>query len=59
VEYAEIPVLVECSGISTETGFAGALPRYRAMPCFQSDLVALVKRRIALESGEPKTRGIL
>jgi PleD family two-component response regulator len=59
VEYAEIPVLVECSRISTEIGFAGVLPRYRAMPCYQSDLVTLAPRRIAFESGARKKRGIL
>ena len=58
-EYARIPVLVECSRISTEIGFAGVLPRYRAMPCCQSDMVALVKRRVAFESGEPRMRKIL
>jgi DNA-binding NtrC family response regulator len=59
VKYAEIPVLVECGRISTETGFAGVLPRYRAMPCFQSDLITLVKRRTAFESGARNKRGIL
>ena len=58
-EYAGIPVLVECSRISNEIGFAGVLPKYRAMPCCQSDMVTLVKRRIAFESGAQKKRGIL
>jgi hypothetical protein len=47
-------VLVECSRIATEIGFAGVLPRYRAMPCCQSDLVTRVKRRIVFESGEAR-----
>ncbi len=58
-EYAGIPVLVECSRISTAIGFAGLLPKYRAMPCCQSDLITLVKRRTAFESSESRTRGIL
>ncbi len=58
-EYAEIPVLVECSRISTEAGFAGLLPQYRAMPCCQSDLVMLVRNRIAPAASNPKERGIL
>jgi DNA-binding NtrC family response regulator len=58
-EYAEIPVLVECSRISTSIGFASLLPKYRAMPCCQSDLITLVKRRTAFESSESRTRGIL
>lgn len=58
-EYAGIAVLVECSRISAEIGFAGVLPRYRAMPCYHRDLITLVKRRIALEAGGPKARGIL
>src|SRR5215510_1593135 len=57
--YAEIPVLVECSRISTEPGFAGLLPRYRAMPCCQSDLVALVRNRIAPAASNQRERGIL
>jgi hypothetical protein len=58
-ECTGIPVLVECSRISTEIGFAGVLPRYRAMPCRQSDMVTLVKRRLAFESDAKKKRGIL
>ncbi|HEX5082019.1 MAG TPA: hypothetical protein VFY40_08235 [Blastocatellia bacterium] len=58
-KYAGIPVLVECSRISNEVGLAGVLPGYRAMPCCQSDMVTLVKRRIAFESGVQKKRGIL
>ena len=58
-EYAGIPVLVECGRLAAEIGFAGVLPRYRAMPCCQSDMVTLVKRRIAFESGASKAPGIL
>jgi len=58
-KYAGIPVLVECSRISTGIGFAGVLPKYRAMPCRQADMIALVKRRIAFESGAQKKHGIL
>jgi len=36
-----ISLLVEASGILTEPGLAGVLPRYRAMPCSRSDLVKL------------------
>lgn len=57
--YAEIPVLVECSRISTEPGFAGLLPKYRAMPCCQSEMVMLVRNQIAPVVSNPKERGIL
>src|SRR5262245_9542323 len=58
-EFAEIPVLVECSRISTEPGFAGLLPRYRAMPCRQADIVTLVRNRIAAAASYQRERGIL
>jgi len=57
--YAEIPVFVECSRISTEPGFAGLLPQYRAMPCCQTDLVSLVRNRIAPAASNQIERGIL
>jgi hypothetical protein len=44
---AEAPVLVEASRLPPEPGLAGVLPKYRAMPCSQADLVALARRRIA------------
>jgi hypothetical protein len=58
-ECVGIPVLVESSRISSEIGLDGVLPKYRAMPCRQSDIVTLVKRRLAFESGAQKKRGIL
>jgi len=58
-EYAGIPVLVESSRISAEIGLDGVLPRYRAMPCRQSDMVTLVNRQLAFETGAQKKRGIL
>jgi len=45
-EYADIPILVENSRLMTDERLAGVLPKYRAMPCNQAELVALVRRRL-------------
>jgi DNA-binding response OmpR family regulator len=58
-EFAGIPVLVECSRISNEPGFAGLLPQYRAMPCRQPEIIALVNNRITPAAGSRRERGIL
>lgn len=42
-----LPVFVEASEISAEASLAGVLPQYRAMPCSYTELVTLVRRRLA------------
>jgi PleD family two-component response regulator len=56
---AKIPVLVEASRLTADLRLAGLLPQYRAMPCTQTDMVALARRRIAPNSEERRARGIL
>lgn len=58
-EYSATSVLVECSRIATEPGFAGLLPQYRAMPYCQHDLITLVKSQIAPAARIPRERRIL
>jgi DNA-binding response OmpR family regulator len=43
-EHAEIPVLVECTRISSDHRLAGVLPYYRAMPCNRAELHTLLSR---------------
>ncbi|MGH9845364.1 MAG: hypothetical protein ACREEM_42160 [Blastocatellia bacterium] len=42
--HSRISLLVEASRVVAESGLAGLLPRYRAMPCSRSDLVELARR---------------
>ncbi len=58
-EFAGIPLLVECSRISNEPGFAGLLPQYRAMPCRQPEIITLVNNRIMPAARNRRERGIL
>jgi PleD family two-component response regulator len=55
----KIPVLVEADRLTDNTGLAGLLPRYRAMPCSRTDLVALSRRITKPEDQEPRGRGLL
>ena len=48
--HAEIPILVEISRLTPEPSLAGVLPKYRAMPCSPTELIALARRRIAAMS---------
>ena len=54
-----IPVLVETDRLTAETGLAGLLPKYRAMPCSHTDLLTLSRQIIKPEDQEPRRRGIL
>lgn len=56
---AEVPVLVEANRLAADPDLAGLLPKYRAMPCGHSDLVTLVRLRIAPRTEERKTRRML
>jgi CheY-like chemotaxis protein len=42
--YAGIPLLVQ--RITTEPDLAGVLPKYRAMPCSESELLTLARQQI-------------
>jgi hypothetical protein len=55
----KIPVLVEADRLTAETGLAGLLPKYRAMPCSHPDLLTLSRQIIKPEDQEPRPRGIL
>jgi hypothetical protein len=44
--HAWIPLLVEASRITAEPDLAGVLPRYRAMPCSESELLTLARQQI-------------
>lgn len=45
--HAECPILVEISRVTSEPSLAGVMPKYRAMPCTPTELIALTRRRIA------------
>ncbi len=45
--HAEVPILVEISRVARTPTLSGVMPQYRAMPCSPTELVALVRRRIA------------
>jgi hypothetical protein len=53
------PVLVEAERLVANTEMAGMLPKYRAMPCSHTDLVALSRHVIKPEDQEPRRRGLL
>ncbi|HWQ33572.1 MAG TPA: hypothetical protein VNQ79_12020 [Blastocatellia bacterium] len=41
-----ISVLVQASRLASDPALTGVLPAYRAMPCSQSDLISLARRRL-------------
>jgi len=57
-EHAEIPLLVEKSRIAAAP-LAGVLPKYRAMPCSQDELIRLARRRLTSISGHGSVKGLL
>ena len=57
-EHAEIPVLVEHSRIAAAP-LTGVLPKYRAMPCSQNELIRLARRRLTSISGHGRAKGLL
>lgn len=54
-EHAEIPVLVEQSKIAAEP-VPGVLPKYRAMPCSQNELIRLARRWLTSTDGYGRAR---
>src|SRR5262245_25065260 len=57
-EHAEIPVLVEQSRIAAAP-LAGVLPKYRAMPCSQDELIRLARRRLTSIAGHDLAQELL
>src|SRR5215813_3275080 len=57
-EHAEIPLLVDKSRIASAP-LAGVLPKYRAMPCSQDELIRLARRRLTAIAGHGRTKGLL
>jgi hypothetical protein len=58
-EHTAIPVLVEASRISSALGLAGVLPRYRAMPCCENEILFLTRNQFAEDVNDYDRRGIL
>jgi DNA-binding NtrC family response regulator len=57
-EHAEIHLLVEKSRIAAAP-LAGVLPKYRAMPCSQDELIRLARRRLISISNHGSEKGFL
>ena len=57
-EHAEIRLLVEKSRIAAAP-LAGVLPKYRAMPCSQEELIRLAHRYLTSISGHGAVKGFL
>lgn len=55
----QIPLLVEASRLPNDLSYAGVLPRYRAMPCPQADLLRLVKHSFAPVAAVAPARRLL
>lgn len=45
-DQTNIPLLVALNRIASDPEIAGLLPRYRAMPCDQTELISLARRRL-------------
>lgn len=56
---AESSVLIEASRLVGEGALAGVLAKYRAMPCSQSELISLARRRLGTNVGRPQARSLL
>lgn len=50
-----ISVLVQASRLASDPALTGVLPAYRAMPCSQSDLIALARRRLTSSGKDQRT----
>lgn len=57
--HAGISLLVEASRVISEPDMAGVLPKYRAMPCSQPELLALARQRINPTGGRRNERNLL
>lgn len=58
-EHTAIPLLVEASRIAPVLSLAGVLPRYRAMPCCENEIVLLTRNLFAEDVNLQDSRGIL
>jgi hypothetical protein len=52
-------VLVEASRVSGESNLAGVLPRYRAMPCSLTEMIALLRQSAEPRGASRHARGML
>ncbi len=57
--HAGISLLVEASRVIDEPELAGVLPKYRAMPCGDSELLTLARWRINPDGGRRNERTLL
>ncbi len=55
----QIPILVDINDLPDELRMPGVLPRYRAMPCGQTDLLKLVACYLRPERGSGKGEAML
>ncbi len=58
-ECKDIPILVEITRVAEAASLAGVLPKYRAMPVSRTELVALVRRRLAAMTNRYEVARIL
>lgn|SRR5262245_26313551 len=56
VGHARIPLLVEASKFTAEHNMAGVLPKYRAMPCSDAELLTLAQQQINPSNGRRNER---
>ncbi|MGH9838247.1 MAG: hypothetical protein ACREEM_05635 [Blastocatellia bacterium] len=52
-------VLVEASRVNDDMNLAGVLPLYRAMPCSQAEMIALLRKPGENSSASRRSRGML
>jgi CheY-like chemotaxis protein len=57
-EHMEIPLLVEKSRI-VSSPLTGVLPKYRAMPCSNDELIRLARRRLTSIAGQGRAKVLL
>ena len=52
-------LLVKSSHLTNDPNLVGVLPTYRAMPCSQAEMLALMRYFNEAEAATPKLRGVL
>ena len=57
--HADIPVLVEVQRILSDRSLAGVLPKFRAMPCNQHEMVTLARRRLTTITNRSTAKALL
>ena len=59
VSHTTVPVLVEATRLKNGLTLAGLLPKYRAMPCSYTEMLALVQRSNEVDNDEAPPRSVL